>query len=168
MPRIMPGVIRLPLLLVLLLAAVALVACGGDDDDDDSAPAPAATSAPAVAATTDMGAAAGATINVTPGEWSVAVDQNSAPAGDVVFSIANGGAVPHEFVVVRRDLAADALPTDGGMVDEAQIEVVGRVEEIPGAGTAELSLSLEAGGYVLICNVPAHYDLDMRTAFTVE
>jgi len=164
MRRSMSGVIRLPLLFVLLLAAVALVACGGDD----SAPAPAATTAPAATASADDDHEEGATIDVTLGEWAVAVGEDHVHSGEIVFSISNEGAVPHEFVVVDSDLAANALPTEGGIVDEAQVEVIGRAAEMAGAGTAELSLNLAAGSYVLICNVPAHYDLGMRVALTIE
>lgn len=162
MMRVMLIRTPLPLLLVLLLATVALVACGGDDDDDDvSAAAPAAAAA-ADAHDEDS------TINVTFSEWSLKVDEDEAHAGEVVFSISNGGAVPHELVVVSSDLAADALPTAGGMVDETQVNVIGRTAQLAGAGTSEDSFSLEAGSYVLICNIPAHYDLGMWVAFTVE
>ena len=82
--------------------------------------------------------------------------------------MANDGALEHEFVVVRSDLAVDALPQAGGAVDESQIEVVGRIEQWPGGETKEATFSLTAGSYVLICNIPGHYQLGMRAAFRVQ
>ena len=61
------------------------------------------------------GAAAGTTVNVTLVEWGVAPDTSSVPAGEVIFQITNSGPDDvHEFVVIRTDLAPDALPTDAG------------------------------------------------------
>jgi hypothetical protein len=81
-------------------------------------------------------------------------------------------------VVIKTDLAADALPTsEEGAVDEAGsgIEVIGEIEEFEPGETQSATFDLEAGSYVLICNVveeedgekEAHYKLGMRTAFTV-
>ena len=118
------------------------------------------------------------TVDVTLQEFSVNPARSSAPAGTVTFHIRNQGPNdPHEFVVIRTDLAPDALPTDErGVVDESAqgIEVVDEVEEIPVGGSATLSVDLDPGNYVLICNIydaeeqEAHYSQGMRTAFTVE
>ena len=155
---------RWPLLLSLLaFGALALAACGDDDDDDgDSAPAPAATQAPAATAA----AVEASTVNVTMIEWSMEVDQPGAP-GEVTFVVENAGEVPHEFAVVRTDLDAGDLPTAAAGVDETAVEVVGRIAQFD-TGTEETTLTLEAGSYALICNLPGHYTLGMLTSFTVE
>ena len=148
--------LRLRLLLAItLLGAAMLVACGGDDDDGTAA---------ATAAASDEQA----TIAVTLNEWALEVDEARAQGGEVTFEVANSGTVEHDFVVIRSDLAADALPTAGGAVDETQVEVIGRAGLIAGGASASVSFDLAAGSYVLVCNVPAHYDLGMRIAFTVE
>jgi hypothetical protein len=53
--------------------------------------------------------------------------------------------------------------------------VIGEIEEFPPGETRSATFVLEAGAYVFICNVfeeeeegEAHYELGMRTAFTVE
>lgn len=106
-------------------------------------------------------------------------DADSAPAGSVTFNVTNDGpADVHEFVVMRTDLAPDALPVDEtGTVDEAGegiIEVVGEIEDIAVGDSPSLTVDLEAGSYVLLCNIyseeesEAHYAQGMRVAFTVE
>jgi uncharacterized cupredoxin-like copper-binding protein len=138
----------------------------------------AVTAALAVVAAACGGGGAQSTVGVTLREFAVEPAQSSAPAGEVTFEVRNEGPNdPHELVVIRTDLAPDALPTDDrGVVDEEGegIEVVDEVEEIPVGGSATLTVELDPGSYVLICNIydeeeqEAHYAQGMRTAFTVE
>jgi uncharacterized cupredoxin-like copper-binding protein len=120
----------------------------------------------------------GTTVNVTLQEWSVLPEVASADAGEITFHITNDGPEDiHEFVVVKTDLEPGELPTDDtGAVDEEGegMEVMGEVEDLAIDATEDLTLSLDAGSYVLICNIyseeeqEAHYEEGMRTAFTVE
>jgi hypothetical protein len=82
----------------------------------------------------------------------------------------------HEFVVLKTDLDPGALPTDAnGAVTEAGegIEVVDEIEDLPVGQTRELTVSLAAGKFVLLCNIyddtakEAHYKMGMRTLFIV-
>ena len=105
-------------------------------------------------------------------------DADSAEAGDVTFNVDNVGPDDvHEFVMIKTDLDADDLPTaDNGSVDEegAGVEVIDEIEDIPVGETQSVTANLDAGAYVLICNIfdededEAHYQEGMRTAFTVE
>jgi uncharacterized cupredoxin-like copper-binding protein len=118
------------------------------------------------------------TVSVTVQEFSVIPAQDSAPAGSVTFNVENTGPDDtHEFVVIKTDLAPDALPTDeNGAVDEEGegIEVIDEIEDIAVGDTQSVTVDLDAGSYVLICNIwdaeekEAHYSMGMRTAFTVE
>ena len=111
-------------------------------------------------------------------EWSVVPAQSSAPAGDVTFEVTNDGPEDiHEFVVLRTDLDPADLPVDeDGVVGEEGegIEVIDEIEDIPVGESQDLTVSLEAGKYVLLCNIysadeqEAHYELGMRTNFTVN
>jgi uncharacterized cupredoxin-like copper-binding protein len=123
--------------------------------------------------------AAGTSIAVTLQEWAVLPAQATAPAGEITFSVTNNGPDDvHELVVMKTDLDPAALPTvDDGSVDEAGegIEVVvGEIEDIPVGASMDLTVTLAAGNYVLLCNIytveedEAHYEMGMRTAFTVE
>jgi plastocyanin len=148
-------------LVVGVLAALALSACGGTD-----------------------GGGGGGTVDVTLQEWAVIPAQSSVEAGSVTFEVTNEGPEhPHELVVIRTDLAPDALPTmPEGMVDEEGegIEIIGEIEEFPTGETRSATFDLDPGGYVLVCNVAGeeggehggggeiHYEMGMRAAFTVE
>ena len=99
-------------------------------------------------------------------------------AGDVTFAVTNTGPEDiHEFVVLKTDLDAGALPVDdtGAVSEEGEgITVVDEIEDIPVGESQDLSVSLDAGHYVLLCNIysedeqEAHYTQGMRTNFTVE
>jgi uncharacterized cupredoxin-like copper-binding protein len=119
----------------------------------------------------------GGTVEVTLQEFSVIPAQDSVEAGEVTFEVENTGPEDvHEFVVIKTDLAPDALPTDeNGAVDEEGegIEVIDEIEDIPVGDTPSLTVNLDAGNYVLICNIwdeeeqEAHYAMGMRVGFTV-
>ena len=120
-------------------------------------------------------AGGGTAIDVTLQEWSVTPSAASAPAGDVTFTVTNDGPEDiHEFVVLKTDLDPGDLPTDdhGAVTEDGEgIEVVDEIEDIPVGETQELTVTLEAGNYVLLCNIydadedEAHYPMGMRTAF---
>ena len=117
------------------------------------------------------------TIDVALQEWSVTPSAASVAAGDVTFVITNDGPNDvHEFVVLKTDLDPGELPTDdhGAVSEDGEgIEVIDEIEDIPVGETQELSVSLDAGNYVLLCNIydegedEAHYQMGMRTAFEV-
>ena len=118
------------------------------------------------------------TVAVTLQEWSVLASPASAPAGTVTFQVTNIGPDDvHEFVVLKTDLEAGALPVDanGAITEEGEgMEVVDEIEDVAVGAMPELTVSLEPGTYVLLCNIyeetdqEAHYTMGMRTAFTVS
>jgi len=120
----------------------------------------------------------GSTIAVTLQEFAVIPASSSAPAGSITFDVTNEGPEDtHEFVVVKTDLAPDALPTsaDGSVDEEGEgIEPVNEIEDIAVGDNPTLTVTLEAGSYALICNVydeseqESHYQEGMFTGFTVE
>jgi uncharacterized cupredoxin-like copper-binding protein len=119
----------------------------------------------------------GGGVGATLEDFSITLDSDSASAGEVTFSIQNNGPSVHEFVVIKTDLAPDALPTteeDGVTIvdEEGQgIEPVDEVEDIPVGESPELTVNLDAGSYVIICNISengGHYLNGMHTGFTVE
>jgi uncharacterized cupredoxin-like copper-binding protein len=74
----------------------------------------------------------------------------------------------HELAITKTDLAADKLPQASGAVDEKQVSLIGRTANIEGGKTETKAFTLQAGKYVLLCNIPAHYGQGMYTTFTVE
>jgi len=113
------------------------------------------------------GVAGDGTIVTTEKDFGIALEETSTPAGSTTFDIANDGPSTHEFVVFKTDLAEDTLPVDGSTVTEGNLDLVDEVEDIaPGVGTS-LTVNLEPGSYVVICNVEGHYAAGMHAALTV-
>lgn len=149
---------RLRKVAVVLAATLALAASACSSDDGDGGD--------------------GSTVAVTLQEFAIAANPTSVPAGEITFEAENIGPDDlHEMVVFRTDLAPEALPTnDDGSANEAGegVELIGEIEEFPVGETQTATFDLEAGSYVLICNiydadeVEAHYQEGMRLAFTVE
>jgi uncharacterized cupredoxin-like copper-binding protein len=118
-------------------------------------------------------------VNVSLVEFSVTATPATARAGRVLFKVHNdGNAARHEFVVVRTDLTFRQLPrnADGSFDEEgAGVRVIGEIETIQRHATRTLMLDLEAGHYMLLCNlvvvvggkVRSHFAEGMHTDFTV-
>ena len=132
-----------PLVVALAAALAVISACGG---------APESTEQP--------------TLSVELTDFAVKADPGTVKAGHNVFAIRNRASMMHELVVIRTDLAPNALSIDGGKAKEEGS--VGSVANISAGVSRKLVLELPAGHYVLICNVPGHYQLGMRAALTVE
>jgi uncharacterized cupredoxin-like copper-binding protein len=107
-------------------------------------------------------------VSATEKDFEISLASSSAPAGSVSFDITNEGPSAHEFVVIKTDDAPDALPVKDGTVEEDKVDVVDEAEDIAPSTTANLTTDLEAGSYVIICNVTGHYEAGMHTAFTVS
>ena len=163
---------RRRVMVLSVFGALSLVAaaCGDDDEGGTTAATGGATGL----------TVSGATVDVTVQEFAVLPAQDSAPAGDVTFYVTNTGPEDtHEFVVFKTDLAPDALPTapDGSVDEEGEgVELIDEIEDIAVGDTPMLTVSLDAGRYVFICNIVeeegdetiVHYQQGMRTGFTVE
>ena len=129
---------------------------------------------PAVAALTLAAGSCGGddgAIGATEADYSITLDESTAPAGEVTFDVTNEAEQPHEFVVFKTDLAEDQLPTDDeGNVDEEGdgVELVDELEEIAPGDEPSLTVDLDAADYVIICNLPGHYKQGMHVSFTVS
>lgn len=110
------------------------------------------------------------TVGVSLNEWQVSPASTSVMEGDVVFPVRNDGVIAHNFVVIKTDLAPDALPVNDEtyMVEEDQLNVVARSAELLGGESTQVSANLPPGNYVLICNnLPTHYQAGMYVGFQV-
>jgi len=167
---------------VALLAAglaIGAVACEEEDEDGEEPTATEAVETPSEGETPTAGETPQAgVVNVDLNEWTVSPDPASVSAGSVTFNAANIGTEDHELVIIKTDLAPEALPTKAdGSVDEegAGIQAIDEIEEFPEGEQQSLSLNLEPGAYVLICNLVEehegetmiHYAEGMYTAFPV-
>lgn len=128
-----------------LAMMLTLAACGDDDDD----------------ASGNGDGGGGASVSVVLSEWIVEPDPTTAAAGSVEFVAKNEGGEVHELVVVKGD-DPDALPVDeDGKVIEDDLpegDFIGEIAEFD-AGTEETaSFDLEAGSYILFCNITEEED----------
>ncbi len=119
------------------------------------------------------GGAAATSSDATLNEFSISLSEKTLAAGDVTFNVANTGSIVHEFVVLKTDIAPDGIPmaADGQTADEhgtPGVTVMGEIEDLEAGDTGVLSLNLEPGKYIVMCNVEGHYAAGMNAAFTVE
>lgn len=110
------------------------------------------------------------TVNVELGEYYIKPDKSEVPAGKVRFVAKNVGQLEHELIVLKTELAADQLPyneKEQKAEEEQAGQVLGEIEpdELPPGKSAEMTLDLAAGHYVLLCNLPEHYKNGMRIDF---
>ncbi len=165
--------------MVLVATAGLLVACSTASNSEapgNSVAAGGGSVAPGNSGAPGGSTAAGATVAAAMKEWEITLDPTSEAAGAVTFNIANNGSFTHEFIVVKTDLADDALPTKAdGTVDQtdSQLTAVDELEDIAAGSTDNtLAVTLTPGHYVIFCNLlvgtTSHYAEGLHTAFTVN
>ena len=169
----MRGNVLLAAIVSLLALGLLAAACGDDEEDEEVAP----TATVEVVASPTTEEAAGGDVEVLLDEWSVVANPSEVPAGPVTFTAVNAGDEDHELVVLKTDLAADALPVVDSKVDEvAAGEEIGEIEDVLTASEKQATFDLEPGAYVLFCNITeeeptgeleSHYEEGMHTAFVV-
>ena len=117
-------------------------------------------------------------VHVTMDEWDMKPDVTSAPAGKISFVVVNEGKHLHEIVILKTDLAGNALvvrkdwdgvnDSETDKVDEsASGENSGEVE-VEAGETGANTFNLPPGHYVLVCNQKGHYRHKMFADFTVK
>jgi uncharacterized cupredoxin-like copper-binding protein len=94
------------------------------------------------------------------------------PAGNNLFVDDNTATIPHEFVIFKTDDPGDHLPLEADKTvkeDAPGLEaVVDSGSDIPPGQTRLLAADLEPGHYVLVCNLPGHYQGGMHVDITVK
>ena len=98
------------------------------------------------------------------------LSRKSAPAGVVTFQVTNiSKDTVHEMIVMYRQDPTKPLPyiADENRVDEDKAGDKGEVSELDPGKTGTLTVPLKPGKYVLICNVPGHFDSGMWADFDV-
>jgi uncharacterized cupredoxin-like copper-binding protein len=153
-------------MMALLLGLLLIASACGDSNETSSGGTPSST------ATESPGGGGGGTVQATQKDFSIALSPGTASAGSVTFDITNDGPSTHEFVIFKSDLDDDQLPTDdsGNEVDEEGqgVSHVDEEEDIAANSSATLTVDLQPGTYVVICNLPGHYKLGMHATLTVS
>ncbi len=108
--------------------------------------------------------------NISMTTYSITMDKDSLPAGQAIFHVTNDATdQKHSMHIVKTDLAEDKLPLDANNnVDLSKLTVISEVQAIQPGESQDINLNLTPGNYVLICNLPGHYNQGMHVAFTVK
>jgi uncharacterized cupredoxin-like copper-binding protein len=149
-------------LIAVLLSLATLIAVAAKLQAKTTRTVTVAAASPAARA---PAAALPSTVGASLREFSINPTSTKAAAGKVTFKVRNAGSVTHEFVVLRTDKPAGAL-LKGARADESGN--VGETGDLaPGASKA-ITVSLKAGHYALICNLPGHYRAGQHSDLTVR
>ena len=108
---------------------------------------------------------------VTLTDFHVQTAATAVGAGLATFQITNGGAVQHELLVFRSDLAPSAYPMKDGNIDEESpaITKVSDGDNLLPAGTQSRTVDLsKPGTYLFVCNLPGHFKAGMFSVVTVK
>ena len=152
-----------PLALALLLLTVVAAGCTKSTTNQ------AAPSASNPGSTTAAGAGRSAppwVVGVTLKEFALTPTVMIAHAGPVAFAARNLGKTKHELVVLRTDRPPAALPIANGQARE--VGKIGEIEQFAPGRVEAASFRLAPGHYVLLCNVPGHYQQGMYVGLIVQ
>lgn len=183
-------------ILVALAAVTVVVACGdGGDNGDDGPSSPTVTVSDGGTTTATPGATTGKTASPTatdgdgnpsptpePSDTDVTIElreyaidpqRTAARPGSVTYHVRNRGELTHEFLVVRTDLPHAELPRlEGNGADESRLDIVGHIDSIEPGSEAEITLDMQEGKYVIICNLvtdsTSHYLSGMYDRFVIS
>ncbi len=101
----------------------------------------------------------------------ISANASTVSAGEITFNVLNtSDDTIHEMVVVKLSDVNGTLPfnEDEFRVDEDLMNGFGEVSELEPGIRGQLTVTLEPGTYVLVCNIPGHYSSGMWTILTVE
>lgn len=151
---------RLGLFLVLVLVACMAVGCGHQiadpDDDNDGSATPGASS------TTGPGAPA-TEVTITLTDTGLTVDNATLSEGPLSFTIVNNAtAAKSVYLVPFGDISEIPIDSDD-QVDvlnppsSGGAKIVGKIENVPAAGTRQTNLVITAGKAMVFSNDPGDF-----------
>lgn len=153
-----------------ITAAFIVGGCGSSDNGSTTASTTDTAMTGAMTDTTMSTTSASTTatagdLSVTVGEMFIHPGQTTIPAGTVHVTVDNQGTMQHEVVFLKTDVAEGKLPVTAGEVSEDSS--VGEVGEIAAGTSKSGDIKLTRGTYVLVCNLPGHYQAGMHATLKV-
>ena len=108
-------------------------------------------------------------VNVSLLSFNIAVSPEVVGAGDVTFHLKNDSTdAVHEFAIVRTSLSASRLPIEpDGSVEAYVLDIIADLGHLDPGQSGDFSINLNAGKYVVICNIGGHYKKGMYASLTV-
>ena len=137
--------------------ALVVGGCGGDDDENATG-----------SGTTDTVEAEKrvTTLDVSMTEFKFAPANPELARGPIEITATNKGKTPHELVLLRTDANPSKLRKERKAVSEKKS--VGEIPEVPAGRERVETFDLKPGKYVMVCNIPGHYDAGMYGSLTVR
>ena len=110
------------------------------------------------------------TMRVALYSYQISIDRTEFEAGQITLYVTNySEKEPHEIALFRTDTPADFLPrTLVDTVNTAQINPISSLVDVQPGVTRKQLLNLSPGHYIILCNLPGHYDQGMYTEFDVK
>jgi len=109
-----------------------------------------------------------AAVTATLKDFGIALDHPTVNAGELTIGARNTGTMAHRFVVIKTDVAFDKIPIDPATLMASEAGKVAEIKSIAAGQYATVTVNLVPGLYVVICNLPEHYELGMRAPLTVN
>jgi uncharacterized cupredoxin-like copper-binding protein len=111
-------------------------------------------------------------VRVDEHDFGIQVSATILTAGNYVFVDDNHGPSSHELVMWKTDLSAAQLPHSAdGRVNEASPKLESVLDSGSSLQPGEsrlLTTSLDPGHYVMVCNLPGHFNAGMHVDITVK
>jgi uncharacterized cupredoxin-like copper-binding protein len=99
---------------------------------------------------------------------SITLDATTIDAGTVVFEIQNRSTdLVHELEVFARATDGAILSVSNSVADVTELKIVDEIEDIVPGASASLTVDLDPGIYLIVCNLPEQYANGMWTYLTV-
>ncbi len=104
-------------------------------------------------------------------EWGITLSAAKHVAGSIEFNLTNEGTMAHEFLVVRSDKTAkqllDEVSETTNRLDEATLDVIDEQAEWEPNTPGMVTVTLEPGNYVVMCNIAGHHAQGMYADLVV-
>ena len=106
-------------------------------------------------------------VEVSLRDDAVTLEPATAEAGSVTFAATNDGSVTHEIEVFSGDVDPATLPVEDNVASTEGLTLIDEIEDITPGSSADLTIDLEAGSYVVMCNLPGHFAEGMYSSLEV-
>ena len=106
-------------------------------------------------------------VEVSLRDDAVTLTPATADAGSVTFAATNDGSVTHEIEVFSGDVDPARLPIENIVASTDGLELIDEIEDITPGASADLTIDLDAGAYVVMCNLPGHFAEGMHAVLEV-
>lgn len=104
-------------------------------------------------------------IAATLEDYSIDLDKDTVSTGSITISATNEGAEVHEIEVFAG--TETDLPVSQGVADTSALTLVDEIEDIVPGSVLSLEIDLPPGEYVIMCNLPDHFEKGMVATLTV-